>query len=64
MPLSKLDVVLYLEGKEPRCFKGCERSLLEIKSFFMHTLLVWSVVLSYFSCSSLPALLEHCNFGS
>ena len=43
MSLSKLDVVLYLEGKEPRCFEGCERSLLEIKSFFLHTLLfgVW-----------------------
>ena len=50
--------------RNARCFEGCERSLLEIKSFFLHTLLVWSVVLSYFSCSSLPALLEHCNFGS
>ena len=47
-----------------RCFEGCERSLLEIKSFFLHTLLVWSVVLSRFSCFSLPALLDYCNFGS
>ena len=46
------------------CFEGCERSLLEIKSFFLHTLLVWSVDLSHFSCFSLSFLLDHCNFGS
>ena len=47
-----------------RCFEGCERSLLEIKSFFLHTLLVWSVVSSCFSCFSVLALLDYCNFGS
>ena len=50
--------------RKARCFKGCEQSLLEIKSFFLHTLLVWSVALSHFSCFSLPLLLDHCNFGS
>ena len=34
--------------RNARCFEGCERSLLEIKSFFLHTLLVWSVTLSFF----------------
>ena len=29
--------------RNAHCFEGCERSLLEIKSFFLHTLLVWSV---------------------
>ena len=33
-------------------FEGCERSLLEIKSFFLHTLFEWSVVFSHFPCSS------------
>ena len=50
--------------RNARCFEGCERSLLEIKSFFLHTLLVWSVDLSHFSCFSLTFLLDHCNFGS
>ena len=45
-------------------FEGRERSLLEIKSFFLHTLLVWSVALLHFSCFSRPLLLDHCNFGS
>ena len=47
-----------------RCFEGCEQPLLEIKSFFLYTLLIWSVALSHFSCFSLPLLLDHCNFGS
>ena len=50
--------------RNARCFKGCERSLLEIKSFFLHTLPVWSVALSHFSCFSLLALLDYYNFGS
>ena len=50
--------------RNARCFEGCELSLLEIMSFFLHTLLVWSVALSHFSCFSLPLLLDHCNFGS
>ena len=50
--------------RNARCFEGCERSLLEIKSFFLHTLLVWSVALSHFSCFSLHVLLDHCNFVS
>ena len=47
-----------------RCFEGCERSLLEIKSFFLHTILFWSVALSHFSCFSLPNLLDLYSFGS
>ena len=35
--------------KNARCFQGYERSFLEIKSFFFHTLFVWSVALSHFS---------------
>ena len=49
--------------RNAHCFEGCGRSLLEIKSFFLHALLVWSVVLSHFSCFSLPLLLDHCNFS-
>ena len=33
-------------------FEGCERSLLEIKSFFLHTLFEWSFVFSHFPCTS------------
>ena len=47
-----------------RSFEGCERSLLEIKSFFLHTLFEWSVVCSHFSCSSFPTFLDRCTFGS
>ena len=50
--------------RNARCFEGCERSLLEIKSFFLHTLLDWSVALSHSSCFSVLVLLDHCNFGS
>ena len=50
--------------RNARCFEGSERSLLEIKSFFYHILLVWGVVLSHFSCFSIPVLLDHCNLGS
>ena len=42
--------------RNARCFEGCECSL--------HALLVWSVALSHCSCFSLPALLDHWNFGS
>ena len=38
--------------RNARSFEGCERSLLEIKSFFLQTLFEWSVVFSHFSCSS------------
>ena len=34
--------------RNARCFEGCKRSLLEIKSFFLHTLLDWSIALSHF----------------
>ena len=47
-----------------RSFEGCERSMLEIKSFFLQTRLDWSVAFSHSSCFSLPILLDHCNFGS
>ena len=49
--------------RNARCFEGSKHSLLEIKSFFLQTLLVWSVALSHCSCFSLLALLDHCNFG-
>ena len=38
--------------RNARSFEGCEHSLLEIKSFFLHTLFEWSVAFSHFSCSS------------
>ena len=43
--------------RNARCFEGCEQSLIEIKSFFLHTLLVWSAALPHFSCFSLLVLL-------
>ena len=46
------------------CFEGCERSLLKIKSFFLHTLFEWSVVFSHFSCSSFSFFLDRCSFVS
>ena len=49
--------------RNARSFEGCERSMLEIKSFFLHTFLDWSVVFCHFSCSSLPVLLDRCNLG-
>ena len=49
--------------RNARSFEGCERPMLEIKSFFLHTLLDWSVVFCHFFCSSLPVLLDHCNLG-
>ena len=45
-------------------FEGCERSLLEIKSFFLHTLYDWSVAFSHFSYSSFLVFLDRCIFGS
>ena len=50
--------------RNARSFEGCERSLLEIKSFFLHTLYEWSVVFSHFSCSSFPIFLDSCTFVS
>ena len=50
--------------KNVRCYEGWEQSLLEIKSFFFHTLLLWSITLLHFSWFSLPVLLDHYNFGS
>ena len=49
--------------RNARSFEGCERSMLEFKSFFLHTLLDWSVVFCHFSCSSLPVLFDRCNLG-
>ena len=34
--------------RNARCFERCEWSSLEIKSFFLHTLLAWSMALSHF----------------
>ena len=50
--------------RNARSFEGCERSLLEIKSFFLHTLFEWSVIFSHFSCSSFPIFLDSCTFVS
>ena len=50
--------------RNARCFEGCEWSLLEIKSFFCHTLLVWSVALSHFTFFSISDLIYHCNLCS
>ena len=47
-----------------RCFEGCKHSMLEIKSFFLQSLLDWIVALSHSSFFSLLVLLNHCNFGS
>ena len=49
--------------RNARSFEGCEHSMLEIKSFFVHTLLDWSMVFCHFSCSSLLVLLDRCNLG-
>ena len=38
--------------RNARCFEGCEQSLLEIKSFFLHALVDWSIALSHCSCFS------------
>ena len=37
--------------RNARSFEGCERSLSEIKSFFLYTLFEWSMLFSHFSCS-------------
>ena len=50
--------------RNARSFEGCECSLLEIKSFFLHTLYDWILFFSHFSCSSLLVFLDRCNFGS
>ena len=50
--------------RNARSFEGCECSMLQIKSFFLHTFLDWSVVFCHISCSSLPILLDRCNLGS
>ena len=47
-----------------RSFERCVRSMLELKSFFFHTLFEWSLGLSHLSCFSLPILHDQCNFGS
>ena len=50
--------------RNARSIEGCERSNLEFKSFVFFSLLKWCLVLPYFSCFSLPALLDHCNLVS
>ena len=50
--------------RNARSFEGCECSLLEIKSLFLHTLYDWSVVFSHFSCSSFSFFLDRCSFVS
>ena len=50
--------------RNSRSFEGCERSILEFKSFFFSTLLEWCFVLPFFSCFSLPVLIDHCTLVS
>ena len=58
-----MEVLVLMAGVDARCFEDCERSILDIKSFF-HTILDWSLVLPFYSCFSLPGLVDHCNLGS
>ena len=46
------------------CFEDYERSTLDIKSFFFHTLLDWSLVVPSCSCLSLLDLFDRSNLGS
>ena len=50
--------------RNARCFENWERSILNIKSLFFHTLLDWSVVLPFYTCFSLSDLIDYCNLGS
>ena len=50
--------------RNARCFEDSERSILDIKSFFFHAFLEWSLVLPSCTSLSLPVLLDHCNLGS
>ena len=52
------------QERNARCFSDCERSTLDIKSFFFRTLLDWSLVLPSCSCLSLRNLIDHCTLGS
>ena len=47
-----------------RCFKGKERSILEIKSFFHPSLFDWSSIFTSFSCSNLFVMFDLCNLQS
>ena len=47
-----------------RYFEDCERSILDIKSFFFRTLLNWSVILPFYTCFSLFDLIDRYNLGS
>ena len=55
---------MLMAGVDARCFEDCERSILDIKSFFFHTILDWSLILPFYSCFSLPGLIDYCNLGS
>ena len=44
-----------------RCFEGIEWSILELKYFFLHSLLDWSCVFYSFPCSNFLDMLGHCN---
>ena len=50
--------------QKAKCFEDCERFIFDIKSFIFRTLLDWSVVLPFYSCFSLSALIDCCNLGS
>ena len=51
--------------RNAKSFGGYEHSMLEIKSFYLQTLLEWSVCGCHiFLVFSLPILLDRCNFGS
>ena len=48
--------------RNSRCFEGKDRSISEIKSLLLHTLLEWSSSFNLFPCSNLLEMLDLCNF--
>ena len=61
---ATLLVLVIMAGANARCFEDCERSIVDIKLFFFHTLLEWSLVLPSYSCFSLPDHIDRSNLGS
>ena len=49
------------QERSSRCFEWKERSISEIKSLLLHTLLDWSSVFNLFPCSNFLEMLDLCN---
>ena len=49
------------QERSSRCFEWKERSIPEIKSLLLHTLLDWSLVFNLFPCSNFLEMLDLCN---